>query len=455
MLHLSPKELPTFGGVLNAADSERFIQFLTAPYIRIPLVLDFFANGDPGRLSALKCKSLQSIIDAVLFEPGGWKPADYSQQVTEIPIVDTEQLSFLLSTAKGALFNEIAKCPDVLTSCIVKILERALEMDVGKYNAAQSSGPLILYAIRLAVRVEGYLKLAVNICSKGYRPRGMESTDISKVTRALSQLRSLLDGKAFPILEYWVERAVAKDQGNDVICLIHAHMMYIFKNFTYAEFDFKAVSVLLSSQVYLLINHRFSRRTHDDLMDTGNPSDPPPNIQFSQSEIFDVIQRHRYNVLKWLRSKADVGDDVFEAVVRIATGIGTRTKSFKESTGKRHWRSIKHFTCYGRFVPDTEDAKLQDGSYRKPKPGQTYEEWMLEVTTRAIGTEVNIQLSEFTIQNHKMSVLDESIMEHPDFVTALKPFLKGSTAVSCAEVLHTSNRKFPNFTYKSYLKLYL
>ena len=91
---------------MSAADSERFIQFLTAPYIRIPLVLDFFANGDPGRLSALRCKSLQSIIDAVIFEPGGWKPADYSQEVTEIPIRDPQQLSLLLSTAKGALFNE-------------------------------------------------------------------------------------------------------------------------------------------------------------------------------------------------------------------------------------------------------------------------------------------------------------------------------------------------------------
>ena len=434
---------------MSAADSERFIQFLTAPYIRIPLVLDFFANGDPGRLSALRCKSLQSIIDAVIFEPGGWKPADYSQEVTEIPIRDPQQLSLLLSTAKGALFNEISKCPDVVTSCIIKILERALEMDVGKYNASQSSGPLILYAIRLAVRVEGYLKLAINICSKGYRPRGMENTDLPKITSALSKVRSMLDRKAFPILEYWAERAVSKGQSNDIVCLIHAHMLYIFKNFTYAEFDFRAVSVLLSSQIYLLINHRFSHRTHDDLMDTGNPSDPPPNIQFAQSEICDVIQRHRYNILKWLRSNSNVGDDVFEAVVRIATGIGSRTKSLKESTGKRQWRSIKHTTCYGRFVPDTEDAKLQDGSYRKPKPGQTYEEWMLEVTTRAIGTEVNVQLSEFTIQNHKMSALNESIMEHPDFITSLRPFLIGAYGVSCAEVLHTHNRKWIGFATSS------
>lgn len=434
--------MPTFGGALSAADSERFIQFLTAPYLRIPLVLDFFANGDPGRLSSLKCKPLQTIVDAVLFEPGGWRPADCTHQVSQIPTIDTKVLNILLSTAKGALFNEIAKSPDVLTSCIVKILDRALEMDVGKYSSSHSSGPLILYAIRLAVRVEGYMKLAVNICSKGYRPRGMETLDLRKVASSVNQLRTTLDKKAFPILEYWVEKAVSKNEGTNVICLIHTHLLYLFKNCTYSEFDFKSVSVLLSSQVYLLINHRFSRKTYDDLMDTGKPTDPPSNIQLAQSEVFDLIQRHRYNVLKWLRANPDAGDDVFEAVVRVATGIGTRSQSMEKSTGKRHWRSIKHPTCYGRFIPDTEDAKLRDGSYRLSKPGQTYEEWMLEVTTRAIGTEVNVQLSEFTIQNHKMMPLEEAILDSPDFIVAMRdsPALRESNTVSCAEVLHTSNR---------------
>lgn len=445
VLHLSPKELPTFGNVLNAADSEKFIQFLTAPYIRIPLVLDFFANGDPVRLTALRCKSLQSIIDAVMFEPGGWKPSDFTQTVTEIPIIDTTQLSILLATAKGALFNEIAKSPDVITDCIVKILGRALDMDVGKYTSSQSSGPLILYAARLAVRVEGYLKLAVNICSRGYRPRGMETLDIAKVRTALNKIRSMLDTQAIPMLEYWLERATTKNQGTDVCCLIHAHLLYLFKNFTYNEFDYRAVSVLLSSQVYLSINHRFSLRTHDDLQDTGNPADPPPNIQFAQSEMFDVMQRHRYNILKWMRSNPDDANEVFEAVVRLATGTGTRTKSRDGEVikGKRHWRSIKHPTCYGRFVPDTEDKNLRDGSYRKPKPGQTYEQWMLEVTTRAVGTEVNVQIGEFTIQNHKMMILDEEVTSHPDFEFTLKQsLLKDSSAVACAEVLHTSNRNW-------------
>ena len=98
ILHLSNEELPTFGGVLTPADSERFLQFFTVPYLRIPLILDFFANGDPGRLNALKTKSLQLIVDAALFEPGMWKPSDYFEQVTEIPVMNEEKLQHLLST---------------------------------------------------------------------------------------------------------------------------------------------------------------------------------------------------------------------------------------------------------------------------------------------------------------------------------------------------------------------
>jgi hypothetical protein len=51
---------------------------------RIPLILDFFANGDPGRLSALRTKSLQMIVDAALFEPGRWKSADFADVIDEM-----------------------------------------------------------------------------------------------------------------------------------------------------------------------------------------------------------------------------------------------------------------------------------------------------------------------------------------------------------------------------------
>lgn len=437
VLHLESKELPTFGHVLTPSDSERFIQFLTAPYIRIPLILDFFANGDPTRLSALKTKSLQLIVDAALFEPGKWKPSDFTDFIEEVPVVDIERLENLLATPHGTLFNEIAKSPDVLTSCVIKILERALDMDVGRYTRKSSSGPLILYAIRLGVRIEGFMKYALKKCIPGQpRPRGLETLDNIKVEKALKKLRGMIDAQAIPTLEYWIEPSRNKDVG--IACLTHAHLLYMFKNYDYEDLDYRAVSILMSSQVYLTINHRFSSNVYDDLQDTAKPTHPPPGLQIAQSEVFDIIQSHRYNLLRFKREHKEDGDLAMEAVVRVATATGTRADETEMK--QRHWQSIGHPTCYGRFVPDTEDQNLRDGSYRIPKPGQTYEEWMLYVTTKAVGIEVNIQLSDFTLQNHKMTLLDPHILEDPDFADTRLTALKGASDVACAEVMHTTNR---------------
>ena len=127
--------------------------------------------------------------------------------------------------------------------------------------------------------------------------------------------------------------------------------------------------------------------------------------------------------------------------MRVATGTGTRAERIdKKELKQRHWKSIGHPTCYGRFVPDTEDEKLRDGSYRKPKHGENFEKWMLRVTTKEVGIEVNVQISEFTLQNHKMMLLDPSIMKHKDFQHTRKTVLTGASDVACAEVVHTTNR---------------
>ena len=62
------KNLPDFDGRLAPRACELLVQYLTAPYLRVPLVLQFFA--DQMRVMALSSAELQSVLDAVLFEPG-------------------------------------------------------------------------------------------------------------------------------------------------------------------------------------------------------------------------------------------------------------------------------------------------------------------------------------------------------------------------------------------------
>ncbi len=60
--------LPTFGNKLNQSASELLIQYLTVPYLRIPLLLNLLAT--PEHIGSLGNKQIQSILDGALFEPG-------------------------------------------------------------------------------------------------------------------------------------------------------------------------------------------------------------------------------------------------------------------------------------------------------------------------------------------------------------------------------------------------
>lgn len=76
VLHI--KSLPTFDGRISPRQTELLLQYLTVPYLRIPLVLQFFACQE--HIAALACEQLQEVLDACLFEPGQWQ-ADYSKEV--------------------------------------------------------------------------------------------------------------------------------------------------------------------------------------------------------------------------------------------------------------------------------------------------------------------------------------------------------------------------------------
>jgi hypothetical protein len=59
--------------VLSQRDSELLISFLTVPYLRLPLVLTFFASED--RVHKLQSPKLKGILDSCLFEPGRYLKA--------------------------------------------------------------------------------------------------------------------------------------------------------------------------------------------------------------------------------------------------------------------------------------------------------------------------------------------------------------------------------------------
>ncbi len=157
----TPGSAVAIGGQLGQRDSELLLSFLTVPYIRMPLVLNFFAAED--RVHKLASSKLRAILDSVLFEPG--KHLAMSDTGVEPAMVPTQH-SELLASAYGALLNELFYSPEVTCRSVISLLDAALALDTGSVcdDAAtdfNSSVTIILYIARLGARVHSYIHFAV------------------------------------------------------------------------------------------------------------------------------------------------------------------------------------------------------------------------------------------------------------------------------------------------------
>ena len=190
--------LPDFDGALGQADSELLLSYLTVPYLRIPLVLGFFASEE--RINALKSSKLCGVLEAVLFEPGRFLPIPAVKSVTVqrtlpngslsryhdsatddtkvgdalaatataaqqeaaalagetlVPVADPATLA----TRYGLLLNELIHAPGNVLSSAVTMVELALALDIGTVQS--SSVSILLFVFRMAARVENYAAFAL------------------------------------------------------------------------------------------------------------------------------------------------------------------------------------------------------------------------------------------------------------------------------------------------------
>ena len=182
------------GGHLGQRDSELLLSFLTVPYIRLPLVLNFFAGED--RVHKLASSKLRAILDAVLFEPG--KYLAMSATGVEPGMVPTQH-SFLLASPYGALLNDLYYSPDVTCRSVVALLDAAVALDTGSVcddteNDFNGSVTIILYICRLGARVHNYIHFAVSQCEDTHETikfpmrQNMDTPALETLKRAQSEI---------------------------------------------------------------------------------------------------------------------------------------------------------------------------------------------------------------------------------------------------------------------------
>ena len=134
--------LNNFGDAVSQEDAERLLTFLTAPYIRIPLLLEFF-KGD--RLSSLSSSALQELLTAALFEPGKWAATVESPTTTPAPE------AVQLGSPCGYLFNELVQAPQSTLHPLATILKGCQNLVKGTSYDSPYAG-LTFFAMRTAAR---------------------------------------------------------------------------------------------------------------------------------------------------------------------------------------------------------------------------------------------------------------------------------------------------------------
>jgi hypothetical protein len=265
LLHIRP--LPTFNGTLTQRDSELLLSYLTVPYLRIPLILGFFSA--PERIAALGNKKLRGVVDGCLFEPGLWQEIDQKIQPDNIPAPDRTHLA----TVNGLLFNELIHSPQGILQPIQRLLELSLDLDTGKFSTQGSQ--LILYVVRLAVRVESYMNFLVDnykwrTDKAGPVLNGVESRSyVRGLTDALTEekmkdmaaasrgLRTILNRHVFAMVEHWSNNAI-KHNYHSQICLLQAHLAFLYHNTPEENLNRHIVSTQLCAQIVLTARYQFT-----------------------------------------------------------------------------------------------------------------------------------------------------------------------------------------------------
>ncbi|KAH0483650.1 MAG: uncharacterized protein KVP18_004957 [Porospora cf. gigantea A] len=378
VLHV--KSLPTFNGRLSQSDVELLLQYLTAPYLRIPLLLQFFT--DETRFDALVHPDLQHVLLASLFEPSLWLPTLHKAQPATIPPDSREYLA----TPLGLLFNELTHSPYVVLDCLESMLEMALDKDTGKFIG--SSAELLLFVIRMLIYVDRYVlvllrhgrywehvnrvldqegpvleeeKCLLDItrstdiksvsghtsCARGLRTMPEVRANLQEIHQ---QLRHRLNQQVLPLLEAWAKRAVEVAELH-AACRLHAHISLLCADMAPAEFNLQTVSILTVSTLFVLAHHRFTVEAPKGQVESSQKdpqTGPHDTLGVADMELYGILQNHRRTLVTWLRSNPSKASEVFAAAVRTLTFTGTRTEGL---TGEAlSWSELRTF-CGGRFGP--------------------------------------------------------------------------------------------------------
>eukprot|EP00756_Hemistasia_phaeocysticola_P010307 Hpha_TRINITY_DN15008_c2_g11::TRINITY_DN15008_c2_g11_i1::g.123864::m.123864 len=446
LLHI--KSLPSFGDLIGQRDSELLLSYLTAPYLRIPLVLHFFASED--RAALLRAPVMQKLLDSVLFEPGRFQSAAFTHKCPQMVPVEKDEL---LATPYGLLFNELQHSPDSVVEPLIALLGQAVELDSGTvFN--ETAVDVLLYLVRTIARVFSYLWLLTahqkRVVAAGWKDhplRGVSPLRADVVARLESFQESfskVLAGDLHPMIERWIREAINKvtvvtdggavairssgdlDSVTTLVSQLHAHLLLLYRC---SEMSQHVASSLLSSSVFLTLRHTWN---NDKLV-------------VPETEVYDVLQQSRRRLASFLCAASPVVlSPVLDGVVRVATSTGSRLPRPEDRS--HEWAFVEGAVSLGRFSYAAPRYTLETPAELATEAARCGLLLGLCPDTSVIAeggksVEISIQTFLFTYKHGHLKALPADIAGNRDVVTVFCSASDQKESFQCATVENAEHRE--------------
>ena len=434
---------------LSQRDSELLLSFLTVPYIRMPLVLQFFSSND--RIHKLCSHKLRGILDAVLFEP----QACLEAHVTDVePVVVPTKHPNLLASPYGLLLNELVHSPATAIRCICSLLQAALALDTGAvcdidaidFNVAVD---IILYVARLGSRVDNYIAFLLDYIDSPedstngpLRSVWLDEYGIAALRAGQVSLRSMLRDKYDVVIEDYLRKLHLEtsmypedeglvDRNTRLACDLHAHKLLIHRNHHrepgqgsaaagLTPADSQMARSLTASFVFLTTRHTF-----------GKVVRAMGQLLVPETDLYEILSTTRRSVIAWCASQRQAALDwMMQTALQVSTSsTGSLRASAEIVDAQNRWSRITGPRSCGRFVVSSVRTIGVDNS-SSSTDGDAVDDDMPELSRQQSvssafadvpestewGVEMDLQLGQMTLRSRHLSALPPSIAGHADVV---------------------------------------
>jgi len=446
--------------ILGQHDSELLLSYLTVPYIRLPLVLTFFASDD--RLHKLQSTKLRDILDSVMFEPNRY----LSLKLRGVePVLVPTPYKELLATPYGTLINELCSSPETILRATMALLKDALALDTGSVcdigaEDFNTSVQIILFAARLGARLDNYLSLLVRNAKaeKGdFRRADLRDTQISpecvaKLDEGMKQIRGMLLGSLTDLFNDYLQKLddqTRRDptdedlirRNSHLACDLHAHKLLVCRNVSLEDMTPHVAKTLIGSFIYLTTRHTWNKALRLD-----------GRLLIPEFELYEVLQVQRRMLVGWCKClrQGDL-DRVMQHSLQVSTStsgsLGT-TDDFLSASNR--WSRISGIRSIGRYAVsstriasgpskddeknpklspvaatpklDDDDTDSEAGGPIAKSPSRikllrehSFNNQVGEISDQEMfGVEMDLQIGQMTLRSRHLSALKSEIANHPD-----------------------------------------